>query len=154
MKTEKSTMREKLQGYMEKLTVDPFGIEAQINENITRFFEDQAARTDATHDDHFLVIKKQEQLKSWMVEKRKVLPLSVNTLVTCFAGSFYTPSLETRMIKGIADYINLFSAQNDVPEDQLKFIISLERSTPVLHAFHGDSLIRRVALQELIKHLK
>ncbi|MBL6447612.1 hypothetical protein JMN32_14940 [Fulvivirga sp. 29W222] len=154
MKTEKPTIREKLQGYMEKLTVDPFGIETQVNENITRFFEDQAARTGTTRDDHFLVIKKQEQLKSWIVEKRKVLPLSVNSLVKCFAGSFYTPSLETKMITGIAGYISSFAAQNGVAEDQLKFIISLGRSTPVLHAFQGDFLIRPIALPELIKYLR
>lgn len=154
MKTEKPSIRKKLQGYMEKITVDPFGIEAQVNENITRFFEDQATRTRTTRDDHFLVIKKQDQLKSWIVEKRTVFPLSVNGLVKCFAGNFYTLSLETKMITGIAGYIESFAVQNNIPEDQLKFVISMGRTTPLLHAFQGNFLIRRVALQELIKYLK
>ena len=154
MKTEKPSIRARLQGYMEKMTIDPFNIETQVNENVACFFEGQATKTGTAIHELFVVIKKQEQLKSWLVEKHKVHPLAITALVRFFAGSFYTSSLEVKMTKGISSYMESFANREDIPVDQLKIIISMEGATPVLHAFLGDFLIRPIALQELIKHLK
>ena len=154
MNNRRTSIKERLKGYMDEVSIDLFGVEAKAIENVRRYFTEVSHNTGTAVDELFIVIKKHEKVKAWLVEKRKVRPLSPGDLVRFFSGDFYTPELERKVTEGVSGYLDHFSDTENVHADLLKIVITLEANHPVIHAAKADDPIRQIQIKELIKYFK
>ncbi|GAA0892585.1 hypothetical protein GCM10009122_22640 [Fulvivirga kasyanovii] len=154
MNNRKPSIKERLKGYMEEVSIDLFGIEAKATDNVRRYFTEVSQKTGTAIDELFVIIKKPDQVKAWLIEKRKIHPLPLGELVKFFAGDLYNPELERKVADGVSGYLDHFCEVENLQADLLKIIIVLEGGQPVIHASNTNYPVRKIQIKELIKYFK
>ncbi|TGV03584.1 hypothetical protein [Flavivirga rizhaonensis] len=148
----------KLKEALADLSVDIFGYEKKISNNIINHTRKVAAREKIIPEQLYVrLFQQNDKLRAFLYrQNRPIRAIAVDELVDFFLdqGASTFLDVQNKITVSIKEYLKDFSAANKVYKEDTKIWINVKDDLVVIRAFNNSKFIKEISLSSLIKYFK
>lgn len=152
------TITEKIKNYMSNISVDVFGYEKKVTNNIIQYFKKKSSEERIPIHHLFIRIYREgTTVRVFLYRNGKLVKeVPVGDLVCFFAGESTSQILgiELKIIGSVSRYLEEFSKANEIVLELLNVLISCEGKEVAIGAYNKNEHAQDIPLVELIKYFK
>lgn len=150
-------IKEKIQSYMNSVTIDVFGYESVVNASIAKYAENMAAQYGVCADQVYVrIIKPQLGVRVFLhINGQVIKELTVAELVAFFVGCKPTRTLQDKVVSYVVSFLQDYSSNKCKQTGQLQVLISSrDRKSAHIRIFDNQTFIECIPVKTLIKFFK
>ena len=148
----------KLKGALTDLSVDIFGYEKKISNNIMNHTHKIAVQEKVIIEQLYVRVSQQnDRLRAFLYKQdRPIRAIAINDLVDFFLdqGASHLLDVQNKIATSIKKYLKEFSAANKVHEEDTQIWINVKDGQVAIRAFNNSKFIKEISLSSLIKYFK
>lgn len=156
MKKKKLNIRKRITNYMEDVTIDVFGIEKKVHENVKDYMEEMAKkyRVPVKHLNVRISQPDQELEADVYHFDQRIKSTSYQELANFFLGEGVSEilDLEKKIKESIAKYLTTYAIEHAVSRPLLVVRIDLRGDQAQAKAYDRSELLNVIPIKHLIKH--
>lgn len=154
----KTGLKAKIKDYMDGVTIDVFGYEKKVSENVSRYLGTLSdTERIPLSNINIRIAKPAEQLEANIFYlDGHIRSASMQELVNFFMGEGTTKvfDLENKITKSVTAYLTEFSEDKCIPLPGLNIRISKPNEKVIAVAYNRAEYVENIPLKELIKYFK
>lgn len=152
------SLREKLKDAVTDLTVDIFGYQKKISDNIISHTELISKQIMVPKERLFLkIFQKDHSIKAFLFnQSRAIQVVPVKELSHFFMDrdTASLPSIQNKIAFGIKKYLKDFSIENNLDVEVIDIWIHVKGDKVMIQAFNKDQFIKDISISSLIKFFR
>jgi hypothetical protein len=152
------SLREKLKDAVTDLTVDIFGYQKKISDNIISHTELISKQIMVPKERLFLkIFQKDHSIKAFLFnQSRAIQVVPVKELSHFFMDrdTASLPSIQNKIAFGIKKYLKDFSIENNLDVEVIDIWIHVKGDKVMIQAFNKDQFIQDISISSLIKFFR
>ena len=148
----------KLKGALTDISVDIFGYEKKISNNIINHTRKIAVREKIIPEQLYVrLFEQNDKLKAFLYrQNRPIRAIAVDELVDFFLdqGASTFLDVQNKITVSIKKYLIEFSEANKIHEENTQIWINVKDDLVTIRAFNNSKFIKEISLSSLIKYFK
>lgn len=157
-KKKNAALGNKLKGAIAEISIDVFGYEKKISQNITSYTERIARRYVIPMERIYLRIYQEEhKVISYLFNQDVVLKnIPTDELSYFFLEDSIAalPNVRNKIAFSIKRYLKEFATANKICEQEVQIWLNVKNEVVTVKAFHKENYIKEISLLSLIKYFK
>jgi len=151
-------LKERLKGYIEKASIDLFGLEKMVDKNVKGYFQFLSQKHNAGPDELYVrIMPHTTTVKVLLYHNRTFIrELAVWELAAFFAGPHPLEGKggEIKTVRSVLEFFRDYAEQRELGPDHLQAFISSCNDKTIVRLFNQDMYLGTVPMNKLIKYFK